>query len=202
MSGKTDRCWCRFILEIKTLPSDLPDCYHDRCAPSSDAARCSAAYLVFGADRLGRARLQQLNRCSIVKYERNSNSNRWLSRCDQNLPTFEGFVQIVDGESDVRNNPDNLGHVAMRLEPDPLDPVGTGLKTGDVNPELPDMMLPSTRLCVCGIPIWWYRHPSFAVTAGGSWFSRFPLVNPLLFRPIHFLTSRRIRKKRNHANEI
>ena len=148
MSGKTDRCWCRFILEIKTLPSDLPDCYHDRCAPSSDAARCSAAYLVFGADRLGRAKLQQLNRCSIVKYERNSNSNRWLGRCDQNLPTFEGFVQIVDGESDVRNNPDNLGHVAMRLEPDPLDPVGTGLKTGDVNPELPDMMLPSTRLCV------------------------------------------------------
>ncbi len=148
MSRKTDRCWCRFILEIKTLPSDLPDCYHDRCAPSSDAARCSAAYLVFGADRLGRAKLQQLNRCSIVKYERNSNSNRWLGRCDQNLPTFEGFVQIVDGEGDVRNNPDNLGHVAMRLEPDPLDPVGTGLKTGDVNPELPDMMLPSTRLCV------------------------------------------------------
>src|SRR2546426_1138741 len=36
----------------------------------------------------------------------------------------------------------------MRLEPDPLDPVGTGLKTGDVNPEVRDMMLPSTRLCV------------------------------------------------------
>ena len=100
------------------------------------------------ADRLGRAKLQQLNRCFIVKYERNSNSNRWLGRCDQNLPTFEGFVQIVDGKSDVRNNSDDLGHVAMRLEPDPLDPVGTGLKTGDVNPELPDMMLPSTRLCV------------------------------------------------------
>src|SRR2546428_1846199 len=40
------------------------------------------------------------------------------------------------------------GHVAMRLEPDPLDPVGTGLKPGDVNPEVRDMMLPSTRLCV------------------------------------------------------
>src|SRR4029077_10077964 len=36
----------------------------------------------------------------------------------------------------------------MRLEPDPLDPVGTGLKTGDVNSEVRDMMLPSTRLCV------------------------------------------------------
>src|SRR3989442_6615261 len=36
----------------------------------------------------------------------------------------------------------------MRLEPDPLDPVGTGLKTGDVNPEVRDMMLLSTRLCV------------------------------------------------------
>jgi hypothetical protein len=33
----------------------------------------------------------------------------------------------------------------MRLEPDPLDPVGTGLKTGDVNPEVRDMMFPSTR---------------------------------------------------------
>jgi len=48
----------------------------------------------------------------------------------------------------VRNNPDNLGHVAMRLEPDPLDPVGTGLKTGDVNSEVRDMMLLSTRLRV------------------------------------------------------
>src|SRR5437867_7232771 len=36
----------------------------------------------------------------------------------------------------------------MRLEPDPLDPVGTGLKTGDVNPEVRDMMLLSTRLRV------------------------------------------------------
>jgi hypothetical protein len=103
----------------------------------------------WGHDILTRiAKLQQLNRCSIVQYERNSNSNRWLGRCDQNLPTFDGFVQIVDGEGDVRNNPDNLGHVAMRLEPDPLDPVGTGIKTGDVNPEVRDMMLPSTRLCV------------------------------------------------------
>src|SRR5262249_38973818 len=37
----------------------------------------------------------------------------------------------------------------MRLEPDPLDPVGTGLKTRDVNPEVCDMMLLSTRL-----PVW------------------------------------------------
>src|SRR5947209_8458992 len=36
----------------------------------------------------------------------------------------------------------------MRLKPDPLDPVGTGLKTGDVNPERRDMMLPSARLRV------------------------------------------------------
>src|SRR6266498_3747394 len=61
---------------------------------------------------------------------------------------FQSFVQIVDGKGDVRNNSDDLGHVAMRLEPDPLDPIGTGLKTGDVNPEVRDMMLPSTRLCV------------------------------------------------------
>jgi len=38
--------------------------------------------------------------------------------------------------------------VAMRLEPDPLDPIRTGLKTGDMNAEVRDMMLPSTRLCV------------------------------------------------------
>jgi hypothetical protein len=81
-----------------------------------------------------RGELQQLNRCSIVKYERNTNSNGWLGGCDQNLPTFEGFVQIVDGKGDVRNGSDDLGHVAMRLEPDPFDPIGTGLKTGDVNP--------------------------------------------------------------------
>jgi len=36
----------------------------------------------------------------------------------------------------------------MRLEPDPLDPVGTGLKTGDVNPKVRDMMLLSTGLRV------------------------------------------------------
>src|SRR5438309_10099310 len=36
----------------------------------------------------------------------------------------------------------------MRLKPDPLDPVGTGLKAGDVNPEVRDMTLPSTRLRV------------------------------------------------------
>src|SRR5438876_1006931 len=36
----------------------------------------------------------------------------------------------------------------MRLEPDPLDPVGTGLETCDVNPERRDMMLLSTRLRV------------------------------------------------------
>ena len=27
--------------------------------------------------------------------------------------------------------------------------------------------------------MWWYRHPSFVVTAGGSWFSRVPLVTAL-----------------------
>jgi hypothetical protein len=53
--------------------------------------RCSA---LFGsvpclwADRLGGAELQQLNRCAIVEYERNTNSSRWLGWCDQNLPTF------------------------------------------------------------------------------------------------------------------
>ena len=46
------------------------------------------------------------------------------------------------------NDSDDLGHVAMRLKPDPLDPVGTGLKTGDVNPEVRDVMLLSTRLRV------------------------------------------------------
>src|SRR6476646_5723569 len=25
--------------------------------------------------------------------------------------------------------------------------------------------------------MWWYRHPSFAVTAGGSWFSLFPIIH-------------------------
>jgi hypothetical protein len=125
----------------------------------------------------GRGELQQLHRCSIVEDERDSNSHRWLGRCDQNLPTFEGFVQIVDGKGDVGNKSDDLGHVAMRLEPDPLDPIGTGLKTGDVNPEVRDMMFPSTRLGVWN-PDVGYRHPSFAVTAGGSWFSRFPLVTP------------------------
>src|SRR5207237_8006542 len=78
------------------------------------------------AGRLGGVKLQQLNRCSIVKYERHTNSNRWLGRRDQNLPAFEGFVQIVDGKGDVRNTSDDLGHMAMRLEPYPLDPVGTG----------------------------------------------------------------------------
>src|SRR5437867_3670969 len=113
--------------------------------------RCSALFgsvLCLWADRLDRGELQQLNRCSIVKYERNTNSNRWLGRCDQDLPTFEGFVQIVDRKGDVRNDSDDLGHVAMRFEADPLDPVGTGLKTGDMNPEVRDMMLPRTRLCV------------------------------------------------------
>src|SRR5207247_10236507 len=116
--------------------SRSPATAHSFCARA--LIRCSA---LFGSvpclwvGRLGRVKLQQLNRCSIVKYERNTNSNRWLGRCDQNLPTFWGFVQIVDGKGDVRNNSDDLGHVPMRLEPDPLDPVGTGLKTGDVNPE-------------------------------------------------------------------
>ncbi len=48
----------------------------------------------------------------------------------------------------MRNDSDDLGHATMRFEPDPLDPVGTGLKTGDVNPEVRDMMLLSTRLRV------------------------------------------------------
>src|SRR5438477_1217516 len=37
--------------------------------------------------------------------------------------------------------------------------------------------------------MWWYRHPSFAVTAGGSWFSRFPLVTALFIDPTHRLRS-------------
>jgi hypothetical protein len=117
-------------------------------------ARSSGCGALFGsvpglwADRFGRVKLQQLNRCSIVEYESNPNSSRWLGRCDQNLPSFEGFVQIVDGEGDVRNRSDDLGHVAMQLEPDPLNPEGTGLETGDVNPEVHDMMLAGTRLCV------------------------------------------------------
>jgi len=100
------------------------------------------------ADPLGGAELQQLNRCAIVKYEGNTNASRRLVRCDQDLPAFEGFVQIVDGKRDVGNNSDDLGNVAVRLEPDPLDPIGTGLETGDVNPEMRDMMLVVTKLRV------------------------------------------------------
>ena len=76
----------------------------------------------------------------------------------------------------------------MRLEPDPLDPVGAGLKAGDVNSEVRDMMLPSTRLCVWN-PDMVVPQPSFAVTAGGSWFSRFPLVTALFIDPTHRLRS-------------
>ena len=36
----------------------------------------------------------------------------------------------------------------MRLEPDPLDPVGTGLETADMNPKVSDMMLLGARLRV------------------------------------------------------
>jgi len=99
-------------------------------------------------DRFGRVELQELNGCSIIKYERNTNSNRRLGRRDQNLPTFEGFVQIVYGKGDMRNGSDDRGHAAMRLEPDPFDSVGTRLKTGDVNPKVRDMMLLSPRLRV------------------------------------------------------
>jgi len=35
--------------------------------------------------------------------------------------------------------------------------------------------------------MWWYRHPSFAVTAGGSWFSRFPPVTPFFIDLNHRL---------------
>ena len=123
-------------------------------SPATDAfcaragGRCRA---LFGsmpgrwASRLGRGELQQLHRCAIVKDERHPNSNRGLGRCDQDLPAFEGLVQIVNSKSDVRNASDDLGHTAMRLEPDPLDPVGTGLKTGDVHPEVRDVMLLSPR---------------------------------------------------------
>jgi hypothetical protein len=95
-----------------------------------------------------RVELQELNGCSIVKHERNTNSNRRLGRCNQNLSTFEGFVQVVHCEGDMRNGSNDLGNTAMRLEPDPLDPVGTGLKTADMNPKVGDMMLLSARLRV------------------------------------------------------
>src|SRR5438067_2176595 len=111
------------------------------------AEGCSAACLVFGRTALA------VSNCSSSTGAPSSSMNATRTPadggwCDQNLPTFEGFVQIVAGKGDVRNNSDNLGHVAMRLEPDPLDPVGTGLKTGDVNLEGRDMTLPSTGLCV------------------------------------------------------
>jgi hypothetical protein len=121
--------------------------------PSSNAAHCSAAWCLC-TDWLGRVELQELNRCAIVKYEGNTNAFRWLGRCDQNLPTLEGFVQIVDGKGNVRNGSDNRGHGAMRLEPDPFDSVWTRLKTGDVNAKVRDMMFLSPS-CVCGIPMWW-----------------------------------------------
>ena len=122
---------------------------HYFCARAG--VRCSAligSVPCLWADRLGPVKLQQLHRCSIVKYERHTNSNRWLVRRNQNLSSPEGFVQIVDRKGDVRNVSDDLGHVAMGLEPDPFDPVGTGLETGDVNREMRDMTLLSTWLRV------------------------------------------------------
>jgi hypothetical protein len=120
-SGRSVACGCWGRLPGSKLngsfSSDLPDCHSRQVCAVVGCSALFGSVPCLWADRLGRAKLQQLNRCSIIKYERNSNSNRWLGRRDQNLPTFEGFVQIVDGEGDVRNNPDNLGHVAMRLEP-------------------------------------------------------------------------------------
>ena len=113
-------------------------------APSSGAARCSGSVPCLGGGCLRRAELQQLHRCSIVKDERHTNASRRLVWCDQNLPTFQGFVQIIDGKGNVRNGSDDIGHVTMRLEPDPFDTERTRLETGDVNPEVRDVMLLST----------------------------------------------------------
>jgi len=62
----------------------------------------------------------------------------------------------------------------MRLEPDPLDPIGTGLKTVDVDPEVRDMMLTSTRLRVGNPDV--VVPPSELSHGWGSWFIRFLLV--------------------------
>jgi hypothetical protein len=99
-------------------------------------------------DCRGRVELQELNGRSIVKYERNPNSNRRFGRSNQNVSTLERFVQIVYHKGDVRNGPNDLRHATMRLEPDPLDPVGTGLETADMNPKVGDMMLLGARLRV------------------------------------------------------
>ncbi len=92
--------------------------------------------------------LQEFDGRSIVEHERHSNSGRGLVRFDQNLSTLERFVQIVDHECNVRHGPDDLGHVALWLEPNPLDAVGAGLETTNVNPEVADVTLASTRLRV------------------------------------------------------
>ena len=103
---------------------------------------------VFGPIAVTVVELQEFNRRSIVKDERNPNSSRGFGRCNQNLSTLERFVQIVYHEGDVRNGPDNFRHGTMRLEPDPLDPVGTRLETADMNPQMGDMPLLSAGLRV------------------------------------------------------
>src|SRR4029079_9183281 len=84
----------------------------------------------------------------IVKHERNTNSNRRLGRFNENLSAFEGFVQIVYCESHMWNGSHDLGHIAMRLEPDPFDPVGAGLEPADMNSQVGNMTLLSARLHV------------------------------------------------------
>ena len=116
--------------------------------PTIDSAPCSA---LFGSlvcpwlEPLGLLELQELNGRSTVEYECDPNAGRRCSRRNQDLFPFEGLVKIVHGKGDVGNGLDDVRYAAVRLKAHPLDPVRARLKTTDVNSQLVEVLLLSTR---------------------------------------------------------
>jgi len=81
-----------------------------------------------------------------VKNERDPNARGWRVRLDQNPSPFESLGQIGDRKGNVRDGFHDLGHLAVGLEAHPLDPIGTGLESTNVDAEVFEVLLPSVTL--------------------------------------------------------
>ena len=75
-----------------------------------------------------RCELQELHGRPVVNDECDAHARRWRIRCDEDFPPLKRFIQIINREGEMRHGFDEVRHLTIGVESDPLYAVRTVLE--------------------------------------------------------------------------
>jgi hypothetical protein len=90
----------------------------------------------------GFSELEEFDRGAVVDDHRHPHTPGQGARRTQNLLALECHLEVVHLEGEMWHGSDELGHLTVRLESHPFDPVRAGVEPGHVDLEVGEVPLP------------------------------------------------------------